>query len=90
MNRSNSYQISNAYAKTDTNPIAIEAAYAKFTNWWTYPLTEKKENARTEITDQDKTRPWLFKTNNIISYVVALLFYVHGKHLRSCQDGQLT
>ena len=23
-------------------------------------------------------------------YVVVLLFYVHGKHLRSCQDGQLT
>ena len=23
-------------------------------------------------------------------YVVALLFYVHGKHLRSCRDGQLT
>ena len=22
--------------------------------------------------------------------VVALLFYVHGKHLRACQDGQLT
>ena len=22
--------------------------------------------------------------------VVLLLFYVHGKHLRSCQDGQLT
>ena len=22
--------------------------------------------------------------------VVALLFYVHGKHQRSCQDGQLT
>ena len=22
--------------------------------------------------------------------VVALLFYVHGKHLRSCPDGQLT
>ena len=22
--------------------------------------------------------------------VVALLFYVHGKHLRSCQDGHLT
>ena len=22
--------------------------------------------------------------------VVALLFYVHGKHLRSCWDGQLT
>ena len=31
----------------------------------------------------------------IISYmkrlfVVVLLFYVHGKHLRSCRDGQLT
>ena len=23
-------------------------------------------------------------------YVVVLLFYVHGKHLRSCRDGQLT
>ena len=22
--------------------------------------------------------------------IVALLFYVHGKHLRSCRDGQLT
>ena len=22
--------------------------------------------------------------------VVALLFYVHGKHLKSCRDGQLT
>ena len=27
----------------------------------------------------------------IINFVVAvLLFYVHGKHLRSCRDGQLT
>ena len=24
------------------------------------------------------------------SIVVVLLFYVHGKHLRSCRDGQLT
>ena len=24
------------------------------------------------------------------SNVVVLLFYVHGKHLRSCRDGQLT
>ena len=23
-------------------------------------------------------------------YLVVLLFYVHGKHLRSCRDGQLT
>ena len=26
--------------------------------------------------------------NSIV--VVVLLFYVHGKHLRSCRDGQLT
>ena len=26
----------------------------------------------------------------IVVVVVALLFYVHGKHLRSCQDGHLT
>ena len=26
----------------------------------------------------------------ILHMVVALLFYVHGKHLRSCRDGQLT
>ena len=29
--------------------------------------------------------PLLLKVNSI-----ALLFYVHGKHLRSCRDGQLT
>ena len=29
-----------------------------------------------------------FKSDFIV--VVALLFYVHGKHLRSCRDGQLT
>ena len=26
----------------------------------------------------------------IVVVVVALLFYVHGKHLRSCRDDQLT
>ena len=25
-----------------------------------------------------------------ICFCFALLFYVHGKHLRSCRDGQLT
>ena len=28
------------------------------------------------------------KEYNVV--VVALLFYIHGKHLRSCRDGQLT
>ena len=26
----------------------------------------------------------------VVVVVVVLLFYVHGKHLKSCQDGQLT
>ena len=26
----------------------------------------------------------------VVVVVVELLFYVHGKHLRSCRDGQLT
>ena len=26
----------------------------------------------------------------VLNVVVVLLFYVHGKHLRSCRDGQLT
>ena len=26
----------------------------------------------------------------LVVVVVVLLFYVHGKHLRSCRDGQLT
>ena len=28
--------------------------------------------------------------NLVVVVVVGLLFYVHGKHLRSCRDGQLT
>ena len=27
---------------------------------------------------------------HLVVVVVALLFYVHGKHLRSCRDGKLT
>ena len=26
----------------------------------------------------------------VVAVVVLLLFYVHGNHLRSCRDGQLT
>ena len=29
-------------------------------------------------------------TGEVVVVVVVLLFYVHGKHLRSCRDGQLT
>ena len=33
---------------------------------------------------------FLILHNVVVVVVVALLFYVHGKHLRSCRDGQLT
>ena len=29
-------------------------------------------------------------TYDCVVVFVVLLFYVHGKHLRSCRDGQLT
>ena len=32
----------------------------------------------------------LFVILEVSGLVVVLLFYVHGKHLRSCRDGQLT
>ena len=33
----------------------------------------------------------MFKISRVVVVVVVvLLFYVHGKHLRSCRDGQLT
>ena len=31
-----------------------------------------------------------FSVFNLSNIVVVLLFYVHGKHLRSYRDGQLT
>ena len=30
------------------------------------------------------------KRVSYLGWLVVLLFYVHGKHLRSCRDGQLT
>ena len=32
----------------------------------------------------------MFENTMSWELVVALLFYVHGKHLTSCRDGQLT
>ena len=32
----------------------------------------------------------LFDRRVVVVVAVILLFYVHGKHLRSCRDGQLT
>ena len=35
-------------------------------------------------------RETFYGRHTIVVVVVALLFYVQGKHLRSCRDGQLT
>ena len=32
----------------------------------------------------------ILQYKRFVIVVVSLLFYVHGKHLRSCRDGQLT
>ena len=42
------------------------------------------------ITASSGTRTQDHKLSFVVVVVVALLFYVHGKHLRSCRDGQLT
>ena len=34
--------------------------------------------------------PGFTKLFRSTKFVVVLLFYVHGKHLRSCREGQLT
>ena len=34
--------------------------------------------------------PELSDSGFVVVVFVGLLFYVHGKHLRSCRDGQLT
>ena len=33
---------------------------------------------------------FLVSDSGYVVVVIVLLFYVHGKHLRSCRDGQLT
>ena len=37
-----------------------------------------------------KFRNIAHESSLVVVVVVALLIYVHGKHLRSCRDGQLT
>ena len=36
------------------------------------------------------TRNGLIQKRRMVVVVVALLFYIYGKHPRSCRDGQLT
>ena len=41
-------------------------------------------------TDTDQIGVCTFIMKLFVAFNFALLFYVHGKHLRSCRDGQLT
>ena len=43
-----------------------------------------------EFADSDQAAQTARCVCDCVVVVVALLFYVHGKHLRSCRDGQLT
>ena len=40
--------------------------------------------------EERKEKKDMLKAGQSRGCIVALLFYVHGKHLRSCRDGQLT
>ena len=59
---------------------------------WAWVLYRGKTEIR--IIDKGTKVNSHYYINNVIKpfliVVVVLLFYVHGKHLRSCQDGQLT
>ena len=43
-----------------------------------------------DLTFQNMFTVELQKLQDLWVHVVVLLFYVQGKHLRSCRDGQLT
>ena len=47
-----------------------------------FSISETKDNDSELIQSNAK--------QEVVVAVVVLLFYVHGKHLRSCRDGQLT
>ena len=49
----------------------------------------RSKNPRPNLWKGHCTEQFCFH-NMFSSAFVALLFYVHGKHLRSCRDGQLT
>ena len=50
-----------------------------------------RQNHSNNVNEKDeKSRPEIRRGNIDIVVVVILLFYVLGKHLRSCRDGQLT
>ena len=56
-------------------------------------VSQREGKKRRERIDESKNvQTTLVPREGTVDFVVvvALLFYVHGKHLRSCRDGQLT
>ena len=53
-------------------------------------LANKLLNNDLRPKDYWKTLKHFINNEQSFSCCIALLFYVHGKHLRSCRDGQLT
>ena len=49
-----------------------------------------KQNGGDDCEQTNSCEIFLANLMNINCCIVALLFYVHGKQLRSCRDGQLT
>ena len=59
-----------------------------------YDVTKNLITCMPSVVSFLKTRLPLYVINFLCQIfdfvVVVLLFYVHGKHIRSCRDGQLT
>ena len=52
--------------------------------------TENTEAKGNNQLNEPQLKNLLLKNLVVYKYCIVLLFYVHGKHLRSCRDGQLT
>ena len=56
-----------------------------------YCIVENKYSLlSTSGTEISQSNPFISNNISVVAVVVVLLFYVDGKHLRSCRDGQLT
>ena len=51
---------------------------------------KKKDSLAARNTPKSNENRRFGIVGRLTEHVVVLLFYVHGKHLRSCRDGQLT
>ena len=55
-----------------------------------FMLNRKKKKVNIHFITTDTLKENKMKSCSLFRIVVVLLFYVHGKHLWSCRDGQLT